>query len=49
MIHEQYMMSMVVVLLQVEQDMALGVDASGDPVTDPLRDMMPCLFDRNIQ
>ena len=36
-------------VLQVEQDMALGTDALGDPVTDPLRDMMPCLFDRNIQ
>ena len=29
--------------------MALGTDVNGDPVTDPLRDMMPCLFDRNIQ
>ena len=37
------------IVLQVEQDMAVGTDAQGDPVTDPLRDMMPCLFDRNIQ
>ncbi|CAI8007026.1 Syntaxin-binding protein 1 [Geodia barretti] len=36
-------------LCKVEQDMAMGTDAQGDPVTDPLRDMMPCLFDRNIQ
>lgn len=36
-------------LCKVEQDMAVGTDAQGDPVTDPLRDMMPCLFDRNIQ
>ena len=37
------------VCVQVEQDMAMGTDAQGDPVSDPLRDMMPCLFDRNIQ
>lgn len=35
-------------LCKVEQDLATGQDAQGDPITDPMKIMMPCLFDRKV-
>lgn len=33
---------------KVEQNLATGADAQGEPITDPMKDMMPCLFNRKI-
>ena len=33
----------------VEQDMALGTNAQGERISDPLKEVMPVLFDRQIQ
>ena len=35
-------------LCKVEQDLATGVDKDGEPVSDPVKIMMPLLFDRSI-
>ena len=32
----------------MEQNLATGADAQGEPITDPMKDMMPCLFNRKI-
>lgn len=34
---------------KVEQNLATGTDAQGEPITDPMKDMMPCLFNRKIR
>ena len=33
---------------KVEQNLATGQDAQGESITDPMKDMMPCLFNRKI-
>ena len=33
----------------VEQDMALGTNPQGERISDPLKEVMPVLFDRQIQ
>ena len=33
---------------KVEQNLATGADPQGEPITDPMKDMMPCLFNRKI-
>ncbi len=35
-------------LCKVEQDLATGADSQGEPITDPMKNMMPVLFDRQI-
>ena len=34
---------------KVEQNLATGTDPQGEPITDPMKDMMPCLFNRKIR
>ena len=36
-------------LCKVEQNLALGTDAQGAPIGDPMKDIMPCLFNRDIK
>ncbi len=36
-------------LCKVEQNLALGEDAQGEPIGDPMRDIMPCLFNKDIK
>ena len=33
---------------KVEQNLATGTDAAGDPITDPMADMMPLLFSKDL-
>ena len=33
---------------KVEQNLATGTDAAGDPITDPMTDMMPLLFSKDL-
>ena len=36
-------------LCKVEQNLALGTDAQGVPIADPMKDIMPCLFNKQIK
>ena len=36
-------------LCKVEQDLATGLDQDGETVSDPVKIMMPLLFDRTIR
>ncbi len=36
-------------LCKVEQNLALGTDAQGEAIGDPMKDIMPCLFSRDIK
>lgn len=36
-------------LCKVEQNLALGSDAQGDPIGDPMKDIMPCLFSKELK
>ena len=34
---------------KVEQNLATGTDPQGEEIKDPMKDMMPCLFNRKIR
>lgn len=36
-------------MCKVEQNLALGTDAQGEAIGDPMKDIMPCLFDKKIK